>query len=81
MSDEIFRGLAALVVAARGGYAFPHPAVVAALARAGWCTPHGELTRGGEDAFARAQAVRAVVAPLLGAAAESVPAGPASLAA
>ncbi len=59
MSDETFRGLTALVLAGRGAYAYPDPSAVAALSRLGWCTPDGELTREGEDAFADAQEERA----------------------
>jgi len=59
MSDETFRGLTALVLAGRGAYAYPDPSTVAALSRLGWCTPDGEITRAGEDAFADAQEERA----------------------
>ena len=59
ISDETFRGLTALVLAGRGAYAYPDPNTVAALSRLGWCTPHGEITREGEDAFADAQRERA----------------------
>ena len=59
MSDETFRALTALVLAGRGAYAFPDPRIVAAIARLGWCTPDGEITREGEDAFADAQQERA----------------------
>jgi hypothetical protein len=51
MSDETFRALTALVLAGQGAYAYPDPSSVAALSRLGWCTPSGEITRAGEDAF------------------------------
>jgi hypothetical protein len=59
MSDETFRALTALVLAGRGAYAYPDPKIVAAISRLGWCTPDGEITRAGEDAFADAQEERA----------------------
>jgi hypothetical protein len=58
ISDDAFRALAALMVAARGAYAYTDPSVVAALARVGWCTLDGEITSAGEDAFARAELLR-----------------------
>jgi hypothetical protein len=60
ISDDAFRTLAALLVAASGAYAFTDPSMVAALTRAGWSTPYGEITSAGEEAFVRAQRQRAL---------------------
>lgn len=58
-SDEAYRGLTLLTLASAGAYAFIDPDLVEIMASLGWCTPEGEITLAGEDAFLEAQKVRA----------------------
>lgn len=58
ISDEAFRGLTLLTLSSRGVYAFIEPALIEAMADCGWCTPAGEITRAGEDAFVEGQKAR-----------------------